>query len=70
MLIFKAPYQVGTSDMSLSKQSAGNVAGSSGHSYEVLHSQAQEIVCRVYNFLKSMCLKKNEADLISQSVKT
>jgi hypothetical protein len=47
-LIFKAPHQVGTSDMSVSNQTTRSSAGSiGGHTYEVLHSQAGKIVCRV-----------------------
>jgi hypothetical protein len=42
-LIFKAPYEVRTLDMSLSKQITNSGAGSSsGHNYEVLHSQTQK----------------------------
>jgi hypothetical protein len=52
-LIFKVPYQVGTSDISLSKQSTSSGAGSSGGcSYEVLHSQARKIHFTVYSFFK------------------
>jgi hypothetical protein len=47
-LIFQAPYQVGTLDMSLNKQSTSSGAASiGGGSYEVLHSQAQNRVFRV-----------------------
>jgi hypothetical protein len=49
--------------MSISKQSTSSGAGSSGdRSYEVLCSEAQQIVFRVHSFLKNMRLKMNEAD--------
>jgi hypothetical protein len=57
--------------MSLSKQSRSSGAGSSGgYRYEVLQSEAQKIVFRVYSFFQKMHLKMNKADLISWSVKT
>jgi hypothetical protein len=49
--------------MSLNKQSTSSGAGSSGHSYEVLQSQAWKIVFRVYSFFKKYVSEDEQSGL-------
>jgi hypothetical protein len=60
-LFFQAPFQVDTLDVSLNKQSTSSGAASiGGGSYEVLHSQAQNRVFRVYSFFQKYVSKDEQ----------